>query len=273
MYARFTTSVGIYTALAIRSEGWSSSALACSNCTTPNTGVMWNGVGPVPDVGSTLYVGSVNNGVPSSTSTVFNGGGLWRCLYTTGWSILVNASGVVTSKVSCSTESPVGCTAWLSPSSVTQTTTTAPDWVNITNIYALGNVTSVSLPSSGQSEKIIPYNYGITLPGAAVISGIQVELYVYSTLDGINSMTAQLMNGTTPIGNPRTLDLAWPILGTTINLGSTTDLWGTINPPVTTSSFGVSIVATNGATAQSAQIEYVKIKVCYGYDEDEWYYY
>jgi len=103
MWGRFTTSVGIYTDIALNTTQRSSSSIACSNNIAPNTSACWNGVGKIPDTSAIIYLTSVNNGVPTSTATKFNGNSQWFSLYqsTPETVIQISSTGVVLAKSVC----------------------------------------------------------------------------------------------------------------------------------------------------------------------------
>lgn len=148
----------------------------------------------------------------------------------------------------------VGLFAWDNPGGVTKTVLS-------------GLPPATSTPTSSSTCRLLARNFGLTIPSAAVVKGVEVNLQIVSPgVGGTISHQVYLVNGTTDIGSKVfTLD------GTEDKtLGDSTDLWRTsilpsdLNDP----DFGVAIVSTPAVSAGQIEIRAVMVRISYSYIAD-----
>ncbi len=142
----------------------------------------------------------------------------------------------------------------------------AVGWTNPTD--AIGTPDSVCASRTGAAGGSLDLtNFGFTIPDAAIINGITVEVKFAGTIDGSDGVTVQLLKGGSPVGSiqnifaiPGQNDCSTSAFRT---VGSPTDLWGTTwtASDINAVSFGVRL-SKLGSTGTS-YVDSVRITVEY----------
>ncbi len=112
-------------------------------------------------------------------------------------------------------------------------------------------------------------NFGFTIPDAAVINGITVEVKFAGTIDGDDGVRVRLLKGGSPVGNTQDIyavsgqdDCSTSAFRT---VGSSTDLWGTTwnASEINASNFGVRL--SKLGTTGTSYVDSVRITVEYSH--------
>lgn len=153
---------------------------------------------------------------------------------------------------------------------------TGSGWTNSANITASDSVYATNnVAGTGVSATLAASNFGFSIPAGATINGIQASVIVKasaaSSLD--LAQTSAAANGIqltkvagTGVGTAKNDSTAWGTTNTTINLGTTSDLWGTTWAPADINSTGFGLILqceNNNASIRTASCDFVSITVTY----------
>jgi hypothetical protein len=144
-------------------------------------------------------------------------------------------------------------------------------WTNTGRIVSDNNSYSTSnLAANASSEYLYGTNFNFTIPGTATITGIIVTIGRYSngaSGTSIRDTNVRLIKANTIDPNANRADLVtdWPFTEVAQTYGSATDMWGTTWTPaqINSTQFGVALSAQAGGTARVANVDYMRITVCY----------
>jgi hypothetical protein len=145
-------------------------------------------------------------------------------------------------------------------------------WSNTAGALSASGLTasaaSLVLVSNPYDDALVLTNFGISIPDASVVMGIQFEVD-RATLDG-NGVddSVRVLQAGAPVGTEHGLADPWPIQLKDATYGSADDLWGTSWAPsdIRSSGFGVSIAPryTGPSNANDrAYIDAVRVTVFY----------
>lgn len=139
------------------------------------------------------------------------------------------------------------------------------DWVNVPNILSSGSGASSVIPAYGETDRLYANGFGFAIPGTAIVTGIQMEVYRGALYGYVNGGLVQLMTSNVPIGNPKYFSGTFNTLGELKTYGWDSDMWGTtltaadVNSPF----FGCSLICSNGSVQDEPLIDYLRLKVFY----------
>lgn len=127
-------------------------------------------------------------------------------------------------------------------------------WNNPGNILLEdGVVASTSLLVNEGTEKLRGIGFGFSIPLAATIAGILLEIRRRNTGGTITDTLVSLLKAGVEVGANRALGGAWPGVLTYASYGGAADLWGTTWTPadINNASFGADLVCINGVVSSS----------------------
>jgi len=142
---------------------------------------------------------------------------------------------------------------------------TATGWSSASNATGTPDNACASRSASGGTLDLT--NFGFTIPDAAVISGITVEVKFAGTTAGDDGVRVRLLKGGSPVGNTQDIyaisgqnDCSTSAFRT---VGSPTDLWGTswTASDINAANFGVRL--TKLGTGGTSYVDSVRITVEY----------
>lgn len=143
-------------------------------------------------------------------------------------------------------------------------------WNNTNRIVSDNNqYATVALTGTNTSRALYGTDYGFTIPGAAVITGIQVQIerFVSSTFGGnsVNDLAVRLIKNNTIQGNNNAVAGDWTTTNTVITYGGATDMWGLTFTPadINSNQFGACISVQNQGSNRTASVDYIRITVFY----------
>jgi hypothetical protein len=138
-------------------------------------------------------------------------------------------------------------------------------WTDAANATGTPDNACASSTTSGDTLDLT--NFGFTIPGAAVINGITVEVKFAGTPGGGNGVRVQLLKGGSPVGNTQDI---YAISGQSDcsnsafrTVGSPTDPWGTswTASDINAANFGVRL--SKLGTGGTSYVDSVRITVEY----------
>jgi len=142
-------------------------------------------------------------------------------------------------------------------------------WANPTNIQAEAGYTMCPVDAGIYSDWLRASDFGFTIPSAAVIDGIKVEINRrISVADAINDSSLRLVDASgTNVGDDKASGSYWSTgEAETAAYGGDADTWGASPTPamVNDSDFGIRLSAANtSASWCTAYVYWVKITVYY----------
>ncbi len=145
-------------------------------------------------------------------------------------------------------------------------------WSNPGNITADdANFATSVLSTSSTSHYLNGTNYGFTVPGNAIINGIQVSIMRQSSSsalsNSINDEVVQLIKGGSQVGDDKGTSTDWPTSMGTATYGGVADLWGTTwtAAEINATNFGVALSGRNQSpyASRTASVDYMQITVTY----------
>ena len=158
-------------------------------------------------------------------------------------------------------------TAWMYPTVSQQDFSFGSDWTNISNIQGDGGAyANCAMPGSGYSDWIIGYQFVLNVPAGATITGLSVQVERGSSTGSAYNAQFQLLNlSSGDIGNYRIDGSNWTTLTEIKTYGGESSLWGAVLTPtmVNTPNFGIKMSVSCGATPDTADLNYFKMKVHY----------
>ena len=148
--------------------------------------------------------------------------------------------------------------------------TAASGWTNSTNVFTSNSVYATNAISSNSTGATLSATgFGFSVPSSAIIRGIQVSVIRKATAaSSIQDATVQLQKAGTAVGSNRAIAGTWTTSNVTQNYGTTSDLWGTTwtASDINNANFGLKFTAKAGATATTANVDYITITVTYSND-------
>jgi len=145
-------------------------------------------------------------------------------------------------------------------------------WTNPTNIYAAdANNTTCALTTGQYSYLLKASNFGLAIPSAATITGLQVQTQARCTAAKVATYEmVQLLNASgTAEGDNNAADtgtiFAHATTGRVDYFGHSSDMWNVALTPtmMNDSDFGVQIAVKSAGTATTVYINYVLLNIFY----------
>ncbi len=149
--------------------------------------------------------------------------------------------------------------------------TAASGWTNSTNVFTSNSVYATNAISANSTGATLSATgFGFSVPSSAIIRGIQVSVIRKATAaSSIQDQTVQLQKAGTAVGSNKAIagNLEHES-NVTQNYGTTSDLWGTTwtASDINNANFGLKFTAKAGATATTANVDYITITVTYSND-------
>lgn len=164
-------------------------------------------------------------------------------------------------------------TGWVFPASTQQPAGTGIVWSNTDNVFADdGTYASVSLSDAEVSRRLRAYNFGLSIPGASTIVGIEIRAEMSSSdISGIRWSEAYVTPGETATGTDGISGSggSLPTSDTVITYGSPTDLWGQswTAAQINSSDFSVQVKCSAAfpPPGAGAFCDFIQVKVYYEY--------
>jgi len=143
------------------------------------------------------------------------------------------------------------------------------DWTSPTNIYAddtnYAAITSNSFDTGTISHLLAGWKFGATIPTAATINGLYVEIARYMAGSARDSIVT-LWNGGIIGSNLGSTGVGWPATAPgTISYGGSNNLWGTTPTPamVNGTSFGIGLAAVASALNTDVYVDFYRLTIYY----------
>lgn len=144
-----------------------------------------------------------------------------------------------------------------------QSLSTGISWTNPGNIGA-DDGSETYRSSSGLSAQLTGTNYGFTIPTAATILGIVLEIKRRHTVD-VNTVdnTVKLKKSSGAVGDNKSIATEWPQTVNIATYGSSSDLWGTTWTPadINDSGFGAYLINNVPSPAGDSYVDFFRITV------------
>jgi cysteine-rich repeat protein len=130
------------------------------------------------------------------------------------------------------------------------------------NAAASDNAYANVSPGGVPTQYLRATNFGFSIPGAAVINGIEVRVEKQAA-GTIHDARARIVKGGTIGATDRSDPNAWPATDTVVVYGSNSDLWGETWAPtdINAGGFGFALSVTDNVAA--AGVDQITIKVYY----------
>jgi hypothetical protein len=121
---------------------------------------------------------------------------------------------------------------------------------------------------SNQSSNVLNLTgFGFNIPSFSIINGITVTIKKRADRAGqLNDKDIRLIIAGNQSGDNKASTTAWSSVDATVKYGSATDKWGMQSisaASLNSISFGIALQVQNGATANTALIDYVSVTVSY----------
>ncbi len=149
-------------------------------------------------------------------------------------------------------------------------------------IYGSGNIACAggNLPtavvctfqgSDANKAVTLMSQYSNSLSGGSSPKSVYTNTTTGGSISALQDLTVQLLKAGSPVGSNKASSSGWSTSKTTVNYGSTSDLWGTTwtAADLNASNFGLRFAAKNvvtGVAAVTASLDYVSITVTYNDD-------
>src|SRR5262245_6018406 len=149
-----------------------------------------------------------------------------------------------------------------SPTTVTSTGAGSA-WINPGNATTSDNLTAFSVITTS-SQTLTATGFGFTIPAAAVIDGIVVEIEKDAPGNPVTDGNVFIVKAGVSTGTNHANPAPWPMMvNTYVAYGSATDLWGTTWTPanINAAGFGVALSATGSIAV--ANVDHIRITVYY----------
>jgi hypothetical protein len=135
-------------------------------------------------------------------------------------------------------------------------------WTTPGNAVASDNAYAQAAPGGGDTHYLSTNNFGFSIPAAAVIDGIEVNIERHSALGTIKDARLRIVKGGLVGGTERgDLVSTWPMTDAVKTYGSSGDLWGETWTPsdINANDFGVVLSVTDSGDA--ALVDQITIEV------------
>ena len=146
-------------------------------------------------------------------------------------------------------------------------------WVNPSNVYVSDNARATVLLNLGAtSENLLATEFGLSVPGTAVIEGVEVMIEKSVSISRTNAskdLIVSLVVGGVVVGNDNAEASYFNnTIDAVTTYGSSSDLWGlTLTPAqVNAGDFGVAYAAQrhpSGSSDQRVRVDHMQVKVYY----------
>lgn len=129
------------------------------------------------------------------------------------------------------------------------------------NVYAFAAVGAASA-----SHYLKATDFGFSIPPAAVILGIEVDVEKLEVGGVIHDNAVLIVQGGTITGTDHSNPNEWPMSDAVVSYGSPSDLWGLSWTPsdINSSGFGVAISGKDSVSGALARVDSISITVSYG---------
>lgn len=136
-----------------------------------------------------------------------------------------------------------------------------PAWTDPGNALASDNMSASAAPGGGNTQYLHANNFGFTVPGPALIEGIEVNVERRSALGTIDDSRVRIVKGGVVGATEKADPGSWPTTDTVITYGAPNDLWGETwtAADINAANFGVVLSATDAADA--AFVDHITIQV------------
>jgi hypothetical protein len=142
-------------------------------------------------------------------------------------------------------------------------------WVNYEDITNNSTSASYTGPSSGPSPWLRGSGYGFNIPSNAVVTGIEVQINRSGSASfAIQDDEVYLTKDSQIAGDNKAATGTWGLTLATQTYGGSSDLWGTTWTPedINNNGFGVRFRANILQMSQTANVNYIQIRVHYAPD-------
>lgn len=143
-------------------------------------------------------------------------------------------------------------------------------WSGTGNIFSSNN-SKAQATGGSVTNYLKATGFGFSIPSGATIDGISVDIERNNGAffaSNVNDSTIKIIKGGVIAGTNRAVPATfWPLVDTTANYGSSSDLWGTTwtDTDINASNFGVAISARGQSFKASATpaVDFVSITIYY----------
>jgi cysteine-rich repeat protein len=139
-------------------------------------------------------------------------------------------------------------------------------WSNPANAEVSDDMYALAAAGGMPTQYLRATNFGFTIPGAAVIDGIMVNVERRSAAATVFDARVRIIKGgvigTTDLSNPPSSK--WPTMDAVASYGGNSELWGVTwtAADINSSAFGFVISANDGGV-DTAAVDFISIKVFY----------
>lgn len=163
---------------------------------------------------------------------------------------------------------PAPASATRLPGTITQTAVVGnDDWLDLVNMgLDDGMPSTCDLTGNGVSETVSLTNFGFTIPGAATIVGVTVEIdRQKQDRGGQCKDSAVRLKKSGATGANKASATGWPDSYAVASYGGPTDLWGlTLTAAeVNNSAFGLDFKVLDADQSDVAEVDFIRITVDY----------